>query len=104
MITPDDASDAIEISVPVGTGSGDVVAGDHDHDGRYYTKPELDAGQLDNRYYLESEVDTMLAAQDALEKMADVWIDSPDYGALLRVDDATGALMWSMDRPRRPRK
>ena len=35
--------------------------GDHNHDDRYYTKTELDAGQLDNRYYTETEVDAMLA-------------------------------------------
>jgi len=30
-----------------------------DHDGRYYTETELDAGQLDNRYHTESEITTI---------------------------------------------
>ena len=28
-----------------------VVDDSHNHDGRYYTETELDAGQLDSRYY-----------------------------------------------------
>lgn len=35
----------------------------HTHDDRYYTKTELDAGQLDNRYYTESEIDSALAGK-----------------------------------------
>jgi len=35
--------------------------GAHNHDDRYYTKTELDNGQLDNRYYTETEVDAMLS-------------------------------------------
>jgi hypothetical protein len=30
----------------------------HDHDALYYTKAELDNGQLDSRYYSEAEIDT----------------------------------------------
>lgn len=33
----------------------------HLHGDTYYTKTELDAGQLDNRYYTETEVDTALS-------------------------------------------
>jgi len=32
----------------------------HLHDDRYYTKSELNSGQLDSRYYIETEVDTLL--------------------------------------------
>lgn len=31
-----------------------------DHDGRYYTKTQLDAGQLDTRYYTEAEIVSLL--------------------------------------------
>lgn len=33
-----------------------------DHDGRYYTKIQLNNGQLDTRYYTEAEVDAIIAA------------------------------------------
>jgi hypothetical protein len=35
--------------------------GSSDHDGRYYTEAELDAGQLDNRYFRENEFITVSA-------------------------------------------
>ena len=34
----------------------------HNHDGSYYTETELDNGQLDSRYYTESEVNTISGA------------------------------------------
>jgi len=33
---------------------------DHRHDDFYYTKAQLDAGQLDNRYYTETEIDAKI--------------------------------------------
>lgn len=36
----------------------------NDHDGVYYTKTLLDSGQLDNRYYTETEVNNMLTNRD----------------------------------------
>ena len=33
----------------------------NDHDYRYYTRTQLDSGQLDNRYYTESEVDSKVS-------------------------------------------
>lgn len=63
--------------VPSASGGGGVTdhglltgLADDDHtqyhndargDARYYTKTQLDAGQLDTRYYTESEVNTLLA-------------------------------------------
>ena len=53
----------------VGTGANDVAAGNHLHDGRYYTKAEIDAKLAntgtadhnhDTRYYKKSEVDSAL--------------------------------------------
>jgi len=47
----------------LGTSAGTVSEGDHTHGGSYYTEVELDAGQLDNRYYTESESDTLLGGK-----------------------------------------
>lgn len=35
----------------------------HNHDTLYYTKTQLDAGQLDNRYYTETETNSLLAGK-----------------------------------------
>lgn len=44
----------------------DVASSTHTHDDRYYTETELDAGQLDNRYYRENEhVNSSAGAGDA---------------------------------------
>lgn len=50
----------------VDTGTWDAVGSAvaaHDHNDIYYTKTQLDGGQLDNRYYTESEVDGLLHAE-----------------------------------------
>jgi hypothetical protein len=39
----------------------------HTHDDRYFTETELNAGQLNNLYYTESEADTLLAAKQPLD-------------------------------------
>jgi hypothetical protein len=41
----------------------------HNHDSRYYTQAQLDSGQLDNRYFTETETNALLALkQDLSEK------------------------------------
>jgi hypothetical protein len=45
-----------------------------DHDPRYYTKTQLDGGQLDNRYYTESEIDSKV---------------SSDYGAIATLNNVS---------------
>ena len=50
----------------IGTGAAQVSQGDHAHDDQYYTETELDAGQLDNRYFRENEaLDASAGAGDA---------------------------------------
>jgi hypothetical protein len=49
-------------------------------DNRYYTETELDAGQLDNRYYTESEVDSISGALSA-EIDSDIATHSSDANA-----------------------
>jgi len=41
-------------------------------DGRYYTETELDAGQLDNRYYTETELQTSGQSQVHWDNLTDV--------------------------------
>jgi hypothetical protein len=56
---------------------------------RYYTKTLLDSGQLDNRYYTESEVDTLLSSKSdtshthALTDLSDVTLSAPATGQIL---------------------
>lgn len=47
--------------VSAGTTSTSSVPTPHDHDGRYYTETELNAGQLNSLYYTESEITALLA-------------------------------------------
>jgi len=49
----------------------------------FYTKIELDGGQLDNRYYTESEIDSMLSGQDTFLELEDVEIPSYTDGRVL---------------------
>jgi hypothetical protein len=42
-----------------GTTTDTVASGSHLHDDRYFTETELTNGQLDSRYYTESEVNTI---------------------------------------------
>jgi len=48
-----DNTDGAAVWAEVGVASG--AEADHIHDTRYYTETELDAGQLDNRYFTETE-------------------------------------------------
>lgn len=56
----DNTSDADK---PVSTAQQSALNGKADK-ATTYTKTELDSGQLDNRYYTETEIDTKLAEQD----------------------------------------
>ena len=47
--------------VYVGDGTSNVPLAKQEELNNYYTKAELDTGQLDDRYYTESEVDNLLA-------------------------------------------
>ena len=44
-----------------------LTVGSVDLDGRYYTKTQLDAGQLDNRYYTETEIDANFYTKTQLD-------------------------------------
>ncbi|MBA7465159.1 hypothetical protein ES707_00321 [subsurface metagenome] len=66
----------------------------HTHDDRYYTKTELNDGQLDTRYYTKSQVDTKLALQDTLAEMGDVKIISPEHGEFLMWDAEANGGKW----------
>jgi len=48
------------MSFATGIGFADIVgiAGSHNHHDLYYTKIELESGQLDNRYYTKTQVDS----------------------------------------------
>lgn len=61
LFTADQALDTAlkSLSDNVATLSGSYGA--HDHNDLYYTETELNNGQLDNRYYTESEVDALVS-------------------------------------------
>jgi hypothetical protein len=49
-----------------GSHAAAFAAAGHNHDGSYYTETELDAGQLDNRYFTEAEhLDSSVGGADA---------------------------------------
>jgi hypothetical protein len=56
----DFATDA-ELAAVSGTLQGEIDSIATDLSSNYYTKTELDAGQLDNRYYTETETDSLLS-------------------------------------------
>lgn len=66
----------------------------HTHDDRYYTETELNDGQLDARYYTQSQIDTKLALQDTLADMGDVKILSPADGEILMWDAEANGGKW----------
>ena len=60
---------------------------------RYYTKTQLDAGQLDVRYYTESEIDVMLSDMAvSLVDLNDVSVDTPLNNQSLLYNDVTS--LW----------
>lgn len=71
--------------VGVGTASGNVLLAKKSEVDAVYTKTELDAGQLDNRYYTETESNTLFEPADAtILKDADIGITVQAYDAGLQ--------------------
>jgi len=71
-------------------------------DARYYTKSELDTGQLNNQYYTESEIDTLLLSKSNTSHIHtnasasnDGFMSSTDYSKLQGI--ASGATANSSD-------
>lgn len=67
-------------------------------DVRYYKKTELDAGQLDNRYYTESEMATFLSnkanvihSHDLASGTTDGFMSSSDYTKLANIENGATA-------------
>lgn len=57
-------------NLPVGTGSGQVAAGDHSHDSQYYSRSEADSKFLtttsgDSRYYTKTQIDGLITVPPA---------------------------------------
>ncbi len=70
----------------------------HNHDSRYYTKTELDAGQLDNRYYTETESDSKFAPIVHNHDSNEVDLDTTNFDHILDVvDDDVQKAMDTID-------
>lgn len=61
VATFDSGTRVVEFAQTPTAGGVAVSLSGHTHDDRYYTKSELNAGQLNSLYYTESEVNTLLA-------------------------------------------
>ena len=70
------------ISTVSGILQGDINDVVSDLSNNYYTITQLDNGQLDNRYYTESEINSMLEAQDTFLELTDT-ISSYNAGRIL---------------------
>ena len=108
-------------SVPVhthadGEGEGGTLSGTIDHgllngladddhtqyhndtrgDARYYTETELDAGQLDNRYYREAEVDTISGnLSSEIDSDISTHSSSADHDGRYYTEAEVDALTWT---------
>jgi len=84
--------EALDAVGDIGTLADQVARGDHNHDTDYYTKLEFSAGQLDGRYYTETEINNILTSYSLdshVHTALDITYDNSTSGlAAINVENA----------------